>query len=346
MANEVDNYLTIKGSTEDIAEISALFTGSEVIDEDLPGRSVGLFSRSHIKLKKGETTFFINPGTKKGEKHINYHYEGKVYLREGRIRIDDENTLEAYLQTAWEPVESGWLESLVGAFPMITVINEYEDEYINYYGKVCWIEGSYDENASFEIGSRPFEKNKKRKRKIPPKGLIEKKIPGGLYKIADKIEKLNYTVLVKSVSQCSLDEEVNCSEREWQNKVTDIDTEDWEFSLDCAGAEILNIEKIDNYRSRIEKMSSDETDGIYFIRVFTVKVSIHGKDLESLRAEIRKDAPKVDFFKISRKNRLSEIYGILNWMLDTNYDWSEEEVDCGNQNDMYSGFENILIRSS
>ena len=45
MANEVDNYLTIKGSAEDIAKIYVLFSESEVIDEDLVGRSFGQFSR-------------------------------------------------------------------------------------------------------------------------------------------------------------------------------------------------------------------------------------------------------------------------------------------------------------
>ena len=141
-------------------------------------------------------------------------------------------------------------------------------------------------------------------------------------------------------------DEAKCSEKEWQNKVTDIDTKTWEFSLDCIGAEFLNIKKIDNYRSRVEKMSCHEIDGIYFIRVFTVKASIHGKDLEAFRSEIRDNDPKIDFFKISRKKRLPEVYETLNWMLGTNYDWLDEEVDCGNQNDMYCGFENVLVWSS
>jgi len=62
MANIVDNYLTIRGPAADITKISELFSDSKILDDDLEVLSRGLFPKRDIKLKKGETAFFLNPG--------------------------------------------------------------------------------------------------------------------------------------------------------------------------------------------------------------------------------------------------------------------------------------------
>lgn len=346
MANEVDNYLTIKGSAADIERISDLFRDSIILDEDLAGRSAGLFANSHIKLKKGEAAFFLNPGTKEGEKYIDHHYEGRVYLQEGSVSVDDKNTLEAYLQTGWDPLDSGWLKSLAKAFPMTTIINDYEDENLNYYGTMCWNEGSYDEGTSFEVGERTFEddEDESETNVIDQDKTLKKEEAGNLSKLVNKIQRLEYTVLAKTMVDFEILNVDQVMKKDWRSEISEIDIKDWEFEYsDCSGAEYINILNVERVRSRIERVSEDEEDRIRYTRLVTINISIDEKDLASFNADIKKYNPTFDFFKIPKKERLSEINGIMNLMLSTNLDWSEN-VDFYGEDAMFNSYEKIHIR--
>lgn len=345
MANEVDNYLTIKGSAADIGRISDLFRDSIILDADLEGRSVGPFANSHIRVKKGEEAFFLNPGTKKGEKHIDHHYEGRVNLQEGCISVDDKNTLRAYLQTGCDPLDPGWLKSLAKAFPMATIINDYEDEYLNCYGAVCWNKGVYDEGSSFEVGERPFEddEDESETNVIGRDKALKKDKAGNLSKLVNKIQRLEYTVLAKTMVDFEILNVGQMMKKDWRSEISEIDIKDWEFDCDEECSEYINILNVERVRSRIEIISEDEEDRIRYTRLVTINISIDGDDLASFNADIKKYNPTFDFFKIPKKERLSEINGIMNLMLGTNLDWSEN-VDFYGENAMFNSYEKIHIQ--